>query len=225
MIVFFSSFFLTVISYFTTGVVIYSLIPKGKKEEKKVYIHTAIIAKQAKVIKKGSNNKTMQISKKRVEEISKKELQKKGSKTSLTKGGEKIGFNDIFKNVDYNVATKKIVLKAQSDMSRLKGVENNLKSLKTFNINLVQNSGEKLTDKEYSEIEYKLYNIWDNISDSPKDYTKIIIKSINGKIYATILDSNLDLDKQNELIEKIEKERFNKEFDLTVLFQSKEKND
>ena len=112
-------------------------------------------------------------------------------------------------------------------MSRLKGVESNLKSLKTFtfNINLMQNSGEKLTDKEYKEIEYKLYNIWNSVSTLPIDYAKVIIKNIGGKIYVTILDSNLDLDKQKELIKKIEQEKFNKEFDLTVLFQSKEQND
>jgi len=228
MILFFS-FFLTLIFYFTTGVAIYSfLVPKAKKEEKKIYVHTAIIAKKAKVIKKGAKKTTKitQTSTKKVEKVSKKEPQKKGSKTNITKGGEKIAFNDIFENVDYNIPTKKVVLKAQTDMSRLKGIESNLKSLKTFDINLVQNSGERLTDKEYSEIEYKLYNIWDSISNSLMDYAKVIIKNINGQIYVTILDSNLGLDKQNELIERIEKEKFNKNFDVTVLFQSKkEKND
>ena len=205
------------------------LIPKDKKKEKRVYVHTAIIAKKAKVIKNGNKQitKTIQTSKNKLEKVSKKEPQKKGSKTNITKGGEKIEFNDIFKNVDYNVETKKVVLKAQADMSRLKGVESKLKNLKTFNfsINLIQNSGEKLTDKEYSEIENRLYNIWDNVSSLSMDYAKVIIKNIDGKIYVTILNSNLDLDKQNELIKRIEKEKFNKEFDLTVFFQSKEQND
>jgi len=228
MILFFS-FFLTVVVYLLIIVFLFFLVPKEQKEEKKAYVHTAIIAKKAEVIKKGAKKTTkiIQTSTKKVEKTAKKEPQKKGSKTNITKGGEKIEFNDIFENVNYNVKTKKVVLKAQSDMSRLKGVERNLKNLKTFSnsINLIQNSGEKLTDKEYSEIEYKLYNIWYNVSTLPIDYAKVIIKNINGKIYVTILGSNLDLDKQNELIKKIEKEKFNKEFELTVLFQSKEQND
>jgi len=228
MIVFFSSFLLTIISYFTTIALVYSLIPKDKKEEKKVYIHTAIIDdKKAKVIKEGNKQitKITQTSKKKVEKTAKKKLPKKGSKTNITKGGKKIGYNDIFESVDYNVTTKKVVLKAQSDMSRFKGVESNLKSVKIFNISLVQNSGKKLTDKEYSEIESKLYNVWNNVSTIPIDYAKVVIKNIDGKIYVTILDTNLDLDKQNELINKIEQEKFNKEFDVTVSFQSKGHND
>ena len=224
--IFFFSFLLTIISYFTIGTIVYSLIPKEKKEEKKIYVHTAIIAKKAKVIKDVNKQitKIKQTSKK-IEKFSKKNSQKKGSKTNITKGGEKIGFNDIFKNVDYNITTKKVVLKAQTDMSRLKGIESKLKDVKIFDINLMQNSGKRLTNKEYSEIENKLYNIWNTISNLPMDYAKVIIKNINGQIYVTILDSNLDLDKQNELIRNIEKEKFNKEFDLTVSFQSKEKND
>jgi len=221
--IFFFSFLLTIISYFTIGIIIYSLIPKEKKEEKKIYVHTAIIAK--KVVKNNKINKIVQTSKKRVNKIPKKKPQKKGSKTNITKGGKKIRFNDIFENVDYNITTEKVVLKAQTDMSRLKGVESNLKNLKIFSINLVQNSGKKLKEEEYSDIENKLYNIWDSISDSSMDYAKVIIKNISGKIYVTILNSNLDLNKQNELIRKIEKERFNKEFDLTVSFQSKDQND
>jgi len=228
--IFFFSFLLTIISYFTIGTIVYSLIPKEKKEEKKIYVHTAIIAKKAKIIKEGDKQtaKIMQTSKKKIEKLSKEEPQKKGSKTNITKGGKKIGFNDIFKNVDYNVPTKKVVLKAQTDMSRLKGIESKLKSLKTFHfsINLIQNSGKKLTDKEYSEIENKLYDIWSKFSILPIDYAKVIIKNINGKIYVTILDTNLDLDRQNELIKQIEQEKFNKDFDLTVFFQSKkEQND
>jgi len=221
----FLSFILTVIIYILIIIVfLFFLFPKDKKKDKKIYVHTAIIAKKSKIIKKGSNKKIHNF-KKGVRKVSKKGSQKKGSKNSITKGGEKIGFNDIFKNVDYNVSTKKIVLKGQSDMSRLKGVESNLNSLKTFNINLVENSGKKLTDKEYSEIEYKLYSIWDSISELVTDYAEAKIKNINGQIYVTILSSNLDLGKQNELIKKIEKEQFSREFDLTVLFQSKEKND
>jgi len=223
----FFSFLLTVIVYLGIIVFLFFLIPKEKKEEKKIYVHTAIIAKKEKAIKEGNKQitKITQTTKKKIEKTSKKKPQKKGSKTNITKGGEKIGFNDIFENVNYNVKTKKVVLKAQTDMSRLKGVESKLKSLKTFNINLVQNSGEKLTDKEYKEIEYKLYNVWNSVSTLPIDYAKVIIKNIDGRIYVTILDSNLDLDKQNELIERIEQEKFNKEFDITVLFQSKEQND
>jgi len=221
----FFSFILTVIIYILIVVAfLFFLFPKIKKKEKKIYVHTAIIAKKSRIIKKGSN-RIRQNSKKRIGKAFKKGSEKKGSKTNITKGGEEIGFNDIFKNVDYNVSSKKVVLKGQSDMSRLKGVESNLKSLKAFNINLVQNNGEKLTNKEYSEIEYKLYAIWDSVSELVTDYVEAKIENINGKIYVTILNSNLDLDKQNELIKRIGKEKFDKEFDLTVLFQSKERND
>jgi len=220
----FFSFILTIVVYLGIIAFLFFLVPKEKKEKKKVYVHTAIIAKKEKVIKEGNKkiNKSIQTTNKK---LPKKEPQKKGSKTNITKGGKKINFDDIFESVDYNIPTKKVALKAQTDMSRLKGVESDLKSVKTFSISLVQNSGKRLTDKEYSEIENKLYTIWDTISNSPMDYAKVIIKNINGQIYVTILDSNLDLDKQNELIRNIEKEKFNKEFDLTVSFQSKEKND
>ena len=217
---------------------LFFLIPKEKKEEKKVYVHTAIIAKKVKVIKESNKqiSKTIQTSKKKIEKTSKKEPQKKGSKTNFTKGGENIGFNDIFKNVDYNITTKKVVLKEQDDMSRLKGVESKLKSVKLFDINsfyirLTQNSGEELTDKEYKSIESKLGNIWQSVFANNEPalsiyYAQVKIENRSGKIYVTILDTNLDLDKQNELIEKIEKEKFNKEFDLTVFFKLiKEKND
>jgi len=218
------SFILTVIVYIFIVVFLFFLvIPKEKKVQKRVYIHTVIIPKKTRVIKK--NNKIIHASKKRVIGFSKKNSQKIGSKSNKTVGGEKIGFNDIFKNVDYNITTEKIVLEEQSGMSRLKGVKSNLKSLRSFNINLVQNSGKELTDKEYSEIEYKLYNIWDSVSTLVIDYAEVKITNKNGKTYVAILNSNLALNKQNELIRKIESEKFNEEFDLTVLFQSKERND
>ena len=217
------SFLLSLIIYLLIiTFLIFFLFPKHKKEQK-VYIHTAIIAKKAK-INSNANKNTIK-PKKEITKIKKSAKTKKtGSKTNLTHGGEDIGFNDIFKNVNYNVNTKKIKIKKQLDMSRLKGIERNLKKIKkiSFNVNFIQNSGSKLTKEEINDIiSQKLSQIWDNVSTMPSDYAKIQVISNNGNIIVNILESNLATDKQTELINEIKKLKFDKNFDITVLFQVK----
>ncbi|AZV46023.1 hypothetical protein C3L23_01675 [Nautilia sp. PV-1] len=223
------SFILTVIIY---GLIVvfflFFLFPKPKPE-KKVYIHTAIIAKKAK-INSNAKKQSKKIKKKIVSKIKKtsKKVKKSGSKTNMTHGGQDIGFNDIFKNVDYNVETKKIVQKKQLDMSRFRGIERNLKKIKKISVevNFVQNSGKKLTKDEINDIiSQKLYSIWYDISTIPSEYAKINIQSMNGNVEVNILDSNLPVSKQTMLINEIKKVKFDKSFNITVLFQSKVSND
>jgi len=223
------SFLLTLIIYSLIVLfLVFFLFPK-KKPEKKVYIHTAIIAKKAKINTNAAKN-TKSIKKKQVSKIKKavKKTKKTGSKSNITHGGEDIGFNDIFKSVNYNIDTKKIVQKKQLDMSRFRGIERNLKKIKKISVevNFVQNSGKKLTKEEINDIiSQKLYSIWYDVSTIPSDYAKINIQNLNEKVYVNILDSNLPLDRQNQLINKIKKVRFDKNFNITVLFQSKVSND
>jgi hypothetical protein len=224
------SLILTLIIYsFIVFFFLFFLFPQ-QKQEKKVYVHTAIIAPKAKINKRGDKNKKTKLNKKTVTKIKKKvkPVKKQGSKSNVTHGGKDIGFNDIFKSVKYNVETKKITPKAQLDMSRLKGIERNLKKIKklSFQVNFVQQSGQKLSKKEIDDIiSQKLYVIWDNISTMPSDYAKINIQNSNGKVNAVILDSNLDEQKQKELINRIERLNFDKNFNITVIFESKVDND
>jgi hypothetical protein len=223
------SFLLTLIVYsLIVYFFLFFFLPK-QKQEKRVYVHTAIIAKKSK-INTNSNKNKKRVIKKQVSKIKKsvKKVKKRGSKSNTTHGGKDIGFNDIFKNVNYNVDTKKITPKAQLDMSRLKGVERNLEKIKklSFQVNFVQQSGQKLSKKEINDIiTQKLYKIWDDVSTMPSDYAKINIQNINGKVYAVVLDSNLALDKQNQLINEIKRLNFDKNFNITVIFESKVNND
>ena len=93
-------------------------------------------------------------------------------------------------------------------MSRFKGIERNLKKIKKISVevNLVQNSGKKLTKEEINDIiSQKLYEIWYEISTIPTDYAKINIQSFNGEVNVNILDSNLPIEKQEMLINDIKK--------------------
>jgi ABC-type Na+ efflux pump permease subunit len=223
------SFILTVIVYGMIAVFfLFFLFPKPKPE-KKVYIHTAIIAKIAK-INSYAKKESKTIKKKTVSKIKKtpKKVKKQGSKTDMTHGGGDIGFNDIFKNVDYNVNTGKVVQKKQLDMSRFRGIERNLKKIKKISVevNFVQNGGKKLSKDEINSIiTQKLYSIWYDISTIPSEYAKINIQSENGNVEVNILDSNLPVSKQTALINEIKKTNFDKNFNITVLFQSKVDND
>jgi hypothetical protein len=200
-----------------------------KKSEKKVYIHTAILAKKAK-INSNSKKKADKIKKNSISKIkqSPQKVKKSGSKSNKTHGGDDIGFNDIFKNVDYNVDTKKLKQKRQLEMSRLKGVERDLKKIKKISVevNFVQNGAKKLTKEEINNIiTQKLSSIWYDISMIPSEYARINIQSQNGEVTANILDSNLPVEKQIRLINEIKKVKFNKNFNITVLFQSKVNDD
>ena len=223
------SFVLTLIVYSLIVVFfLFFLFPK-KKSEKRVYVHTAIIAKKAKINSHAKKN-SKSIKKTQVSKIKKsvKKTKRSGSISNVTRGGKDIGFNDIFKNVNYNVDTKKIVQKKQLDMSRFRGIERNLKKIKKISVevNFVQNSGKKLTKEEINDIiSQKLYSIWYDVSTIPSDYAKINIQSLNGQVFVNILDSNLPQDRQNQLINEIKKVNFDKNFNITVLFQSKVSND
>jgi uncharacterized membrane protein YgaE (UPF0421/DUF939 family) len=223
------SFVLSVIVYgIIVSFLLFFLFPKPKPE-KKVYIHTAIIAKKAK-INSNAEKQTESLKEKSTSKIKKdsKKIKKSGSRSNITHGGKDIGFNDIFKNVNYNVDTKKIVQKQQLDMSRFKGIERNLKKIKKISVevNFVQNSGKKLTKEEINDIiTQKLYSIWYDISTIPSEYAKINIEVDNGSVNVNILDSNLPPAKQERLINEIKNTDFNKNFNITVLFQSKVNND
>jgi len=223
------SFLLTLIVYsFVVVFFLFFLFPK-KKPEKQVLVHTAIIAKKAKINSNAKKN-TKKIKKTTVAKIKKavKKTKKSGSKSNVTHGGKDIGFNDIFKNVDYNVDTKKTVQKKQLDMSRFRGIERKLKNIKKLSVevNFVQNSGKKLTKEEINDIiSQKLYSIWYDVSTIPTDYAKINIQSINGRVIVNILESNLPQSRQRELINEIQNVKFDKNFNITVLFQSKVDND
>jgi len=226
---FFISLVLTLIVYCLVVVVFLFFLFPQKKTEKKVYVHTAILINKAKINSHGKKN-SKSIKKKQISKIKKaeKKIKKSGSKSSVTHGGKDIGFNDIFKNVNYNVDTKKIIQKKQLDMSRFRGVERNLKKIKKISVevNFVQNGGKKLTKEEINNIiSQKLYSIWYDVSTLPSDYAKIAIQNINGKVFVNILDSNLPINRQNELISEIQKVNFDKDFSITVLFQSKVSND
>jgi hypothetical protein len=223
------SLVLTVIIYISiVFFFLFFLFPK-QKPQKKVFIHTAIVAQKAKINKMSKKN-TKSVKKTIKAKIKKtpKKIKKAGSKSNITHGGKDIGFNDIFKNVNYNVETKKTIPKKQLQMSRLKGIERNLKNIKKISVevNFVQNGGKKLTKEEINDIiSQKLYAIWYDISTIPTDYAKINIQSFNGEVNVNILDSNLPIEKQEMLINDIKKINFDKNFNITVLFQSKVNND
>jgi hypothetical protein len=195
--------------------------PKPKHE---VLIHTAIIvpnkiksiinnhAKKSEIIEKKSVKKTV----KKINKV------KKGSKSSFTKGGD-VNFNDIFKNVNYNIDTKKLHRMKQLDMSRFKGVERNLKKIKLINFDIsYTNSGGSVSNKEIENIiAKKLSPIWDLISNIVSEYAKINIISDGKNVYVNIIESNLPENKQNLLIEKIKELNFNKKFNITVKFITK----
>jgi len=222
------SLLFTLISY-SAIVFFFMLIFHKAKKQKEVLIHTAIIipAKKKAIINKSVKKKINQEIKKEIEKSEKttvkKVLKKKGSKSAVTKGGNDIKFNDIFKNVKYNVDTEKMKQKSQLNVSRFKGIEQNLKKVKMLNSNIsfVQNAG-GLNNKEINNLLVKkLSPIWNEVSDIAEEYAKINIV-FDGKIIKVyIKDSNLPITKQQELIEKIENLQFSKAFNITVKFITK----
>ena len=182
-----------------------------KKPQKKVFIHTAIIAPEESKI-----NRIKKVVKKK---IPKKNV-KKGSKSSITKSGD-IDFNDIFKNVNYNVKTDKVKLKKNDSISRLKGIKQELKNLKINELKF------KVADKKVgkknlqNEVLLKLQKVWNEISDIVGEYAKIRVNVLNNRIEVVVLKTNLSLEKQKELISKIEALKFKKNFSLLVTFQTK----
>jgi hypothetical protein len=182
-----------------------------KKPQKKVFIHTAIIA-----IEKSNINRVKKLKKK----FKKPRNKKKGSKSSITKRGD-IDIKDIFKNVDYNVETEKVKLKENDAVSRLKGIEKELNNLKTSEIKFKLSNKRTGKSSVQNEILLKLQNIWNEISDIVGEYAKIRVNVINKNVEVIILKSNLSLQKQQELIYKIKSVKFKKDFSLLVTFQTK----
>jgi hypothetical protein len=182
-----------------------------KKPQKKVFIHTAIIA-----IEKSNINRVKKLKKK----FKKPRNKKKGSKSSITKRGD-IDIKDIFKNVDYNVETEKVKLKENDSVSRLKGIEKELNNLKTSEIKFKLSNKRTGKNSVQNEILLKLQNIWNEISDIVGEYAKIRVNVINKNVEVIILKSNLSLQKQQELIYKIKSVKFKKDFSLLVTFQTK----
>lgn len=215
------SFFLSIFVYFLIIIFLYFAFFHTKKieEKKEVFIHTAILVKPN--IKKSSSKPKIvkQPKFKSVKKI------KQGSKSSLTKSGN-VDFNDIFKNVNYNIKTEKVKLKRQEEMSRLKGIKRNLKLLKDINLSLNNTkifyklSNESNKDKVDKFIK-DIYVIWNEISFIPGEYATIHIINNDKKINVVILDSNIGNDKQIELVKKIEDLDFNGSLDLIVKLQTK----
>jgi hypothetical protein len=210
-------FFYSIILYF------FCLVFNKPKPKREVLIHTAIILpdKTKSVInnhvKKSEMPKTKSVkkAKKTVKKV------KKGSKSAFTKGGD-VNFNDIFKNVHYNIDTKKTHQMKQLDMSRFKGIEKNLKKVKLINFDVsYTNSGGNISDKDIENIiAKKLSPIWDAVSNIAGEYAKINI-IFNGTVRVNIIESNLAEDKQNLLIEQIKQLHFDKNFNITVKFITK----
>jgi hypothetical protein len=209
-----------ILSLMSVGVILFffSTLFKAPKKEKEVFIHTAIVIKSPKKSLKPN---------KAVKKTLKKAIKPKlGSNKNITKGVEKIEFNDIFSNVSYNIKTKKIHLKESLDISRLKEIEGNLKKVKTLRIEYTQNGNRKLKKEDIQNIiAKKLYPIWDEIAMIEGEYAKINIISQDSNVEVMILDSNLPIDKQNELINRIKQQKFKDNFNITVLFQTKVENE
>ena len=221
------SLLLTLILY-SSIVFFFMLIFHKPKKQKEVLIHTAIIipAKKKSIVNKSPKKSINQEIEKKIKKPEKKRVKKvvkkNGSKSAVTKGGDDIKFNDIFKNVKYNVDTTKIKQKSQLNLSRFKGVEQNLKKVKILNnISFVQNEGSLNKEEINNLLVKKLSPIWNEVSHIAGEYAKIniIFDGENVKVYIT--DSNLAANKQQELIEKIENLQFDKRFNITVKFITK----
>jgi len=220
------SFFLSLIIY---SAIIYFffffIIPKTKKQEE-VLIHTAIIPQKIeKNIQNNSKKTTMQNTPPPAKKAEPKKVKKIGSKTNLKKGGN-VDFKDIFKTVKENIETTPVKLKKSDEMSRFKGikrVEKLLKKVKNLNVNVEfeNKSSSKITNEKINEIINKIGEIWYEISVIPGEYAKINVVNKNGSVYVRVLDSNLDLKKQEELINRIKSLDFNENFDINILFQTK----
>jgi len=214
------SFFLSVFIYSLIIIFLYFVFFHKKHQKiQQVFIHTAIVVNNTPKLlpHKNKTNKTHIEKKQNIKKENKAKQQ--GSKTSLTKSGD-VDFNDIFKNVNYNVDTKKLHLKKQLNISRLKGeVLKNLQKIKNINITYKVSRG---TNKEkVNELIKKIYEIWDELSFIPGEYATIQIINQNGRLSAVILDSNIDINKQKILINRIENLTFNEPLNLTVKFQTK----
>jgi len=221
------SFFLALISYFLILFILYFLFPKPVKQ-KQVLIHTAIVTKNFSL--KNSITKKTKTIKPHVKETLKqtsvkKVVHKTKAKSALTQGGN-VAFNDIFKNVKANVPTAPVHLKKQLVMSRFKGnnILKNLSKVKTINVNIsyeTQNNNSNVKQNKINELINKIGQVWYQISNIPGEYAIIKIIVQNFQINAIILDSNLNKNEQEMLVNQIKQIKFDKNINLTVKFQTK----
>jgi len=217
------SFFLTLIIYSGILAFLYFILIPHKKEEKKVevLIHTAVSAPKSPV-KKKVKKEAIKVEQKQ-EIVQKTETKKLGSKSAFTQGGD-IDFNDIFKNVKANVPTTPLKFKKNLIISRFKGLnklQKKLNNIKSINFKVTFNGNNSLKKENVDEIIQKIGQIWDEISNLPGEYAKINVISTPNGVRAVILESNLDSQKQQMLIQKIESLNFEKNFNLNILFQTK----
>ena len=213
---------------FCLSVIVYSLIMiflyfvffhKNQPKVQQVFIHTAIVINNTPKLlpHKNKTNKTNIEKKQNLKKENK--AKKQGSKTSLTKSGD-VNLNDIFKNVNYNVDTKELHLKKQLNISRLKGeVLKNLQKIKNINITYKVSGG--ANKGKVNKLIKKIYEIWDELSFIPGEYATIQIINQNGGLSAVILESNIDINKQKILINRIKNLTFDEPLNLTVKFQTK----
>ena len=214
------AFFLSLISYLVILLFFYFVFLKKPIKKENVYIHTAIILKYPPKLK---NNQIVNKPQKKITQKKQKNVKKLkvGSKSAFTKGGN-INFNDIFKNVNYNIPTQKVNLARQSGLSRFKGkILKSLKKLKNINVDISFKTVSNVSKGKVNELINKIYEIWNNISYIPGEYAIIKFIDTNGNIEVYILDSNLAMDKQKELIEMIKQIKYDKNIDITIKFQTK----
>jgi len=217
------SFLLSVLVYGLIIIFLYFVFfHKNQHQIQQVFIHTAIVVNNSPKLLLRKNNINKTNTKKRQNTKNKKIkkiIKKNGSKTSLTKGGD-VDFNDIFKNVNYDIDTNKLQFKKQLNISRLKGeVQKNLQKIK--NVNITYKMSGSANKGKVDKLIKKIYKIWDELSFIPGEYATIQIINQNGKLTAVILDSNIDINKQRILIEKINNLSFDGSLNLTVKFQTK----
>ena len=208
------SLLLTLFFYFLILIFLY-LSFFNKKIKKPILIHHAIIVPKIK-----TQNKSIKPNIKKIK-ITKKS-NKSGSKSNITKGG-KVDFNDIFKNVNYSIPSKKIELKKAPVLSRFRAndILKKLKNIKNININISFNTSTPVKKEKLNEIIEKIGNVWYEISDIPGEYATINFINKNGKVEVYILDTNLDPSKEAKLLNKLKEIRFDKTINLTIKFQTK----
>jgi len=212
------SFILSVIIYCFILLFLYFTFFKHN-EKKEILIHTAIITPEIsqKKLTKNIKKKTTYIKK-----TMKKVVKKSGSKKNITKNGN-VDFNDIFKNVNYNVPTKKVSLKKEDVLSRFKAdnIEKKLKNIKNISTNISFSTSSRVKKEKVDELVQKIGNVWDEISDIPGEYATIKFINKNGEVFVYILESNLDMQKQQILLEKLKNIQFDKNIELKVKLQTK----
>ena len=207
----FVSFVLSLIIYILVLIFLYFALI-FKKPKKEVLIHHAIIIPQIKI--KSLKNKQ--------KSAPKSKSIKTGSKSNITKNG-KISIKDIFKNVNENIPTKKIKLQKEEILSRFKAndILKNLKKVKNINVNISYKVSSTLNKNKVNELIQKIGKVWYEVSNIAGEYAKIKFVNLNGNINVYILDTNLNEQEQEELINKLKNIKFDENVELTIKFQTK----